>query len=55
MTVEIRSATFVAGTWLVDCVVSAPDGDRIGVHFVDLPETATQTEIEAAIAASYGA
>lgn len=49
----IHSKEWHDGWWHVHCAVTLPDGTRTGLHSVELPETATDAEIEAAILALY--
>lgn len=49
----IRSKEWAEGWWHVYCQIDLPDGTRVGLHSVELPETATDPEIEAAIIAQY--
>lgn len=48
----IRSKSFDNG-WNVDCAVDTDTGTRAGLHYVDLPEEATDDDIKAAIIAQY--
>ncbi|MCA3247051.1 MAG: hypothetical protein ING29_11320 [Azospirillum sp.] len=49
----IRTKEWVGGWWHCYCSVDLPDGSRVGLHSVELPETAADAEIEAAIVALY--
>jgi hypothetical protein len=51
--ITINSMQFVDGWWHVHCSISLSDGTRTGLHSVELPETATQAEVEAAVLALY--
>jgi hypothetical protein len=53
ITVTLRSAQHDGERWIVTCDVSDPAGTRCGPHVVELPETATEAELIAAIAALY--
>ena len=44
---------YFQGYWHVDCSVTLPSGTRTGLHSVELGESATDAEIEAAILALY--
>ncbi len=50
---KIRSKEWDGGVWSVYCSIDLPDGTRVGLHSVELPETATDEDIEAAVIASY--
>lgn len=53
MEVRIFKKTFIDGAWDVDCQVTTGTTTRMGPHAVNLPETATDAEIENAILEMY--
>lgn len=42
------------GKWTIDCTIVAPDGTRRGREFLELPEDATDAQLQAGLLALYG-
>ena len=51
--IVVTKKTWIEGWWHVQCSVILGDGTRVGVHSVELPEDATDAQIEAAVLALY--
>jgi hypothetical protein len=54
MTVSIKHTEWADGKWLVVVFVETTSGSYSGPHVLDLPEDASDEDLEAAIVALYG-
>ncbi len=50
----LESKTYIDNTWLVRATIILADGTRSGSHCLELPEDATDEDIENAVRVLYG-
>lgn len=53
MTTHLHEAIFMDGRWFVVAVTENDSGTRVAPYELDLPETATEAELAAAVEAMY--